>query len=120
MFVPQKVDFTIYQGSSLRLAWEIVQKGTASPVDLTGYKARMQMRERLKDEGTVLDLTTENGGISIAVSPEKTLLTIYASPATTAGISVKKGVYDLELVDASGEVFRLMEGGVTVSPEVTR
>lgn len=120
MLIPQEFDFTIYQGSTLRLSWEIVQAGTTTPIDLTGYTARMQARAKLADTDTILDLTTENGGITITVVPEKTTIAIYADAATTAAIPVTKGVYDMELVDTSGDVYRLMHGTIAVSREVTR
>jgi hypothetical protein len=104
----------------LKKAWELVEKDTENPVDLTGYTARMQVREKLKATDTILDLTTENHGITITIDSEKTTLTVYADAETTAGITVSKGVYDLELIDTSGDVYRLMEGTVTVSKEVTR
>ena len=120
MLVPQEIDFTIYQGASLKKEWELVAKGTEDPIDLTGYTARMQVRAKIKDTTPILDLTTENDGITITVGAEKTTLAIYANAATTAAITASKGIYDLELIDTSGDVYRLMSGSITVSKEVTR
>ncbi|MBI9090141.1 MAG: hypothetical protein JEZ12_13075 [Desulfobacterium sp.] len=120
MFKPQQIDLTIYQGSSFKKAWEMVEKGTEDPIDLTGYKARMQVRGKLKDDAAILDLTTENGGITITVVTDKTTLALYVPATATAAITAAKGVYDLELVDAAGDVYRLMQGTVAISKEVTR
>jgi len=38
-------------------------------IDLTGYTARLQVREKYSSEVKLLDLTTENGGITLGESP---------------------------------------------------
>ena len=40
--------------------------------------------------------------------------------STTAGIEEGMYVYDIEITSSAGTVTRLMEGNVTVNPEVTR
>jgi len=120
MFIPQKVDLTIYQGACFKQAWEMVDKVSGDPIDLTGYIARMQIRGKIKDAEHIVDLTTENKGITITGTAEKTILALYISADVTAGLVVSKGVYDLELIDAPGDVYRLMQGVVTISKEVTR
>lgn len=120
MFTPHKIDLTIYQGATFQRSWSIVESGGDEPIDLSGYTARMQIREKLKSETVVLELTTENGRITIDVGEEATTLSLYIDPATTAGITVTKGVFDLELIDISDDVYRLMEGSVAISKEVTR
>jgi hypothetical protein len=68
----------------------------------------------------VLELTTENGGITIDDAAGKVSLEI--SAAQTSALTMTSGVYDLEIVsdDATPVVTRLLAGKVTVSPEVTR
>lgn len=87
------------------------------PVDLTGYTARAHFRSSVGAAAVLLELTTENGGIEI--HPEG-LVTIVIGEEQTAAITWSAAVYDLELVDPVGAVTRLVEGDVTVSPEVTR
>jgi hypothetical protein len=88
------------------------------PVDLTGYTARMQIRETVDDEDVVLELTTENGGITLGGTNGQITLLIDADD--TAALTVDKAVYDLELIDGSGIVTRLVSGEITVTKEVTR
>ena len=59
MFKPAQLDLIIYQGATFRktFGWK------SSSLDLTGYTARMQIREKIKNSTVVADLTTENGGI---------------------------------------------------------
>jgi hypothetical protein len=42
------------------------------------------------------------------------------TPAVTGAIEEGMYVYDLEITSSAGAVTRLMEGSITVNPEVTR
>jgi len=82
-------------------------------IDLTGYTARMQARPYVGSPNKVLDLTTENGGISIAAATGKITWTVAAS--VTAAIKQDSLVYDLELIAPDGTVTRVIQGTLTVS-----
>lgn len=88
-----------------------------APVDLTGFIARMNIKDKVG--GTLLlSLTTLNGGIVID-NVTKTI-TLVISAAATAALPWKKGVFDLEMESTSGIVTKLVSNGqVTVSDEVT-
>lgn len=118
MIAPQEIDLTIYQGATYRKSWDLASNDT--PMDLTGWTARMQIREKLKSDVVLQELTTENDGIVIDVTAEYTRLSLYINPADTASLPVKKGVYDLELIDVNGDVARLLMGKVVIDQEVTR
>lgn len=85
------------------------------PVDLTGAKARMQIRAGLGG-ALLLELTTENDGLAIT-GPGTLIRTL--SAAQTAALTWTDGVYDLEVEYADGTVQRYLQGAVTVSREVT-
>lgn len=87
-----------------------------TPVDMTGYTARMAIKDKIG--GTVLlSLTTVNSRI-VLDNTAKTIRLLVAA-TDTAAITWAKGVYDLEMVSASGEVTSLMSGSVSVVKEVT-
>lgn len=110
-------DITIEQGATYRL--DIVWKDNAgAPINLTGYTARMQVREKVSSETALLDLTSQNGGIVLGGATGA--IAIVAAATMTDDITAKRGVYDLELVAPGGVVTRLIGGAVTISPEVTR
>lgn len=88
------------------------------PMDLSGYTARMQIRNKLSDTSFLLELTTENGRI-ILNNTLKTI-TLYVSATDTAAITWTSGIYSLELVSSTGIVTTLMNGNVLVKQEVTR
>ena len=87
-----------------------------TPVDMTGYTARMTIKTAVG--GTViLALDSTLGGVSIDVSGR--LITISITAVQTAAITQSRGVYDLEMVSTDGVVTKLMAGAVTVAKEVT-
>lgn len=111
-----KRDIYIEQGATFRLnlLWK---DSLGNPVNLTGYSARMQVRRAYNNPYTLLSLTSSDGTITLGGS----LGTIVVDgPALlTEEMSSRVGVYDLELESADGTVTRLLEGKVTISPEVT-
>lgn len=88
------------------------------PVDLSNYTARMQMRSSAGSDVVLLELTTENGGLTLG-GTDGTVSRMIAATATAA-LAFRTAVYDLELVDGAGNVTRLAEGAVCVDREVTR
>lgn len=113
---PGKYNFVCPQGAtfSKQLSYLI----DSVPVNLTGYTARMQVREKSSSPAKIIDLTTENGGITLGGPSGTVQLDISAS--TTESLVPKTYVYDLELVSSGNFVVRLIEGQFTVTPEVTR
>ncbi len=112
-----KVDLKIEQGATYQhpFAWK---DNNGTPIDITGWTARMHIRSSVSDDVVLMELTTGNGRITLDGPEGKVTLTISATDTTA--ISWKKGVYDLELEDPGGYVKRLVEGKVSVSMETTR
>lgn len=110
-------NFQIEQGATLLkpIVWK---DSTGAAVNLTGYTARMQVRQNASAEEVLLELSTANSKISI--TPLTGTITMIFSAATTAAIDWKRGKYDLELISPDGTVTRLIEGEITVSREITR
>lgn len=107
--------FAIEQGTDYdkTLIW---RDNTGNPVNLTGYTARMQLRPSVSSETVLLDLTTENGGITLGGATGE--ITLHFTESNTSPV-VKGGVFDLEMI-IGGKVKRLVQGSITVSREVTR
>lgn len=88
------------------------------PVNLTGYTARMQLREKV-DSTTVIDeITTANNGIVIDETNSR--ITLYISAIDTAAYTFTSAVYSLELISPTLEVTPLANGTLTLVKEVTR
>jgi hypothetical protein len=111
-------NLTIEQGATFRrvITWKN-SSGTA--INLTGFSARMQVRERIDDADVILELTTANGRITLG-GVLGTITMVAQDEVTTTLPEIRKGVYDLELESAGGEVTRLLRGSVEIIRQVTR
>lgn len=88
-----------------------------TPVDLTGYTARMQIRSSLDSSTVIQELTTANSGILID-NTYKTI-TIVLTATQTAALTFSSAVYSLELVTGT-EVYNFCTGTLTLVKEITR
>lgn len=113
-----KLNLGIDQGATFvkNVTWKTGKPAT--PVDLTGCTARMQIRPKVDSADVLVSLTTENGGITLGDAAGTVAIRIEAD--ATEDFTWKGGVYDLEIEFADGTVRRLLAGSVSVSPEVTR
>ena len=86
------------------------------PKDLTGWTARMQVRKKVGSE-VLLEATSEAG---ITLGGTAGTVRVKFTDEQTDTLMLKAAVYDLELEDEAGDVYRLLEGTVTIKPNVTR
>lgn len=103
LLVDQGADFT----TSINL-----NDNTGVAIDLSSFTGRAQMRKHYTSSNSVsIDVSASNSGV----------ITLSLSSAATANIVAGRYVYDVELVDSSSNtVSRIVEGIVTVTPNVTR
>lgn len=87
------------------------------PYDLTNHTARMQVRRTIESTTYIIELTTENGRISLDETGG--VITLSISAEDTSALT-SSGVYDLEIIDSNGTVSRVIQGTFTLSQEVTR
>ena len=114
---PGNYDITIYQGTSYSQQFTWKDQSNAL-VNLTGYSARMMARTSIDAAAPFITLTTANSGIVLGGSAGT--ITLSMSDTQTSALASTSGVYDLELIDGSGKVSRLLQGNLFVSAEVTR
>lgn len=111
-----KYKLKIEQGTTWRKVF--VWKAAGVPVDMTGWKARMQIREAVDADEILQELTSENGGIAIV--PLLGQFTLQMTDAQTSALDFDVAVYDVELIDSGNEVTRIISGSVSLSRGVTR
>jgi kynureninase len=107
------------QGSTLSRT--IVWKDPAKkPILLDGYTARMKVRAASTSSTVVLELTTENGRITLGQSNGQ--ISLLVTDEVMATVAEGKYQYDLELVAPSSNlyVYKILKGNFVVRPEVTR
>ena len=88
-----------------------------APVDMTGYTARMVIRECKDDSASLLDLTTENGGITITISTGT--IELEATPTQTSNLTAGDGVYEIELY-VGADVIGFATGKAKIYQEIIR
>ena len=125
--------FTIEQGATTD--FELVYKDSSgNPIDLTGYEARMQLKDSiggsstfltlsssLKSDGTGLNLSG-SGGNAASKPLTSGSIGVFISHTSSSNLTFGTAVYDLEIVSGSGVgtvVTRLIQGKVSLSKEVT-
>lgn len=108
-------DIKFKQGETFNPTWTYKIAGVA--VNLTGYTARLQMRDAT---GTLIgaELNTSNGGITLGGSAG-TISPLVTSTAS-ASIDPIEGAWDLLLIAPSSTSQNyLLEGNVAVLPRIT-
>lgn len=127
-----KYSFVIEQGTTVN--FEIQYKDSNnSPVDLTGYSAKMQLRDSYADtpnstvyltlssslnpDGTGLNLNGLNGTLPLTSGS----IGIYIASCTSSLLTFDTAFYDLEIYSGSNcpYTIRLLEGQIRLSKQVT-
>lgn len=109
-------DFTIEQGTTLVKTF-VWKSSTGVPRNLTGFSARLHIREFYEDAEPLVAMSSADG--SIEITPLTGTITLNFSPEMTSGEYWRRGKYDLELVNSDGSVTRLVKGKIRLSWEVT-
>lgn len=106
-----KANLLIDQGATYATKLNITDTN-GSAVDLTGYTAAAQIRKHYTSSNSVSFNTSIQTGTGAVI--------LQLSANATANIAAGRYVYDVELTDSSGKISRIVEGIVTISPNVTR
>jgi len=109
-------DILVDQGATLNRAL-FLKNSAKRPINLTGFSARMHIRNSINSSIIVEILTTDNEQITIDEPTGR--IDIYLSPAETEALEAKKYVYDLELESPEGEVTKVVSGQLIVRSEIT-
>ena len=113
-------NITCQQGATFQrqITWTDSAK---DPYNLTGYTARMQVRDNVSSNTIIATLSTTAGNTgTITLGGIAGTVDLLISATNTAALTAGQYVYDLELVSGGGVVTRLLEGNFRVSAEVTR
>jgi hypothetical protein len=123
-----KYSFVIEQGATLQFQVDWTDE-SGSAMDLTGYHARMQVRPMVESSEVFLNLSSSlsdscGTGLNLSGSNGITPLQsgsigVYVSAHSSSLLTFGEAYYDLELVNGC-EVYRLLEGKVRLSKNVTR
>ncbi len=109
-------NITCEQGSTFSRTFTI-QNPDNTVYDLTAFSARLQIRKDF--DSTSVMFTASSGNGHIVISPLFGEITVDISAAETATIT-RNGVYDLEIYNAQGVVYKVVKGRFTLDREVTK
>lgn len=106
----QKVQIIIDQGSTFSRDFSFLDND-GDPIDFSTYSANSQMRKFYSSSNSFSFNVSlfSNGQITLGMTAN-----------TTGSIEAGRYVYDLEVQAPDGTISRLVEGVVTVTPQVTR
>jgi hypothetical protein len=99
------------------LTW---RDGSGALVNLTGYTAKLQLRQRLRSGvgDTPVDEFTESAGLTLGGADGT--ITWAMTPAETTALPVGALAYDLRLTSGTGNVVFLVYGYLNVQEAVTQ
>jgi len=115
--MPDITDFQLGQGESFKIYVQLLhQSGSSTPLDITDYSMSGQIRENYSTDELAAEFTFTK------VQPYASgAFFVELAPTTTAGLSQRKYVYDVTISSGSTPAIRrILEGGLTVRPAVTR
>lgn len=106
-----RVNILIDQGTDFTTSVNLTDNNGAQ-LDLTGMSAASQIRKTHSSSNAT--------SFSTSLANTTGTLTLSLNNSVTSSLSAGRYVYDVELTDSSSVVSRILEGIVTVTPEVTR
>jgi len=108
------VELIMDQGASFNNVINLTDDLSNASLNILGYTVRSQMRRSYYSANATANITctitnSSNGEITMSMTAANTTL-------------IKSGRYlfDLETVDTNGIVSRVLEGIITVTPQITR
>lgn len=106
-------ELTVDQGSTFESTIDLVTDDGAV-INVAGYVFSGQIRKSYYSSNATANLTmtivdAANGNVKVSLSA-----------ANTANIKAGRYLYDIKMTDTSNIVTRLVEGIITITPQVTR
>lgn len=115
-----KYNITVEKGSSYSKKFTY-KDGEGVLINLSGYTARMKAKRSKSvpfvTDTALVDMTTENGKITLGGALGTVILNLTASE--TAALPTCVGYYDIELIQGSN-VTRFLEGEFNIVDEITK
>jgi hypothetical protein len=106
-------EITIDQGATFETTIDLIADDGAS-INVAGYSFQGQIRKSYYSGSAAADFIIQT------VNAETGNVKIHLSPETTSTIQPGRYVYDVKMTDTANVVTRIVEGIVTVTPQVTK
>lgn len=106
-----KANLIIDQGTTYSTSIDIADDNDM-PIDLTGYTGSAQIRKHYSSSNST--------PFSVSIDSADGVVTLSLTSTQTRSLTAGRYVYDVELTNTSNVVSRIVEGIVTITPQVTR
>lgn len=106
-----KANLLIDQGTTFSTVINLTDDA-GEPIDLTGYTGRSQIRKHYT--------SSNSQSFSVSLGGTSGTIALSLTADQTANLIAGRYVYDAEVISSGNTVSRIVEGIVTVTPEVTR
>jgi len=106
-----KANLVIDQGTTYATSINITNEEDQI-IDLTGCTGAAQIRKHYSSTNAV--------SFSVSIDPTEGLVSLFLTTTQTNTLIPGRYVYDVEITDSANVVSRILEGIVTVTPQVTR
>jgi len=116
--VAGELTIKVEQGATFDLPMIWSDENQSPVIGLETWTARLHVRKKVTDPTTLLELTTENGGLILGGSVGE--VRIFMSDSLTSSLTWRVGSYHLEMVSSTGRVTRLLSGKMHVDSEIAR
>jgi hypothetical protein len=104
----------IDQGTTFSTVIDLTNQDN-SPMNLTGYTIQAQIRKSYQSS-TFWNFTASVYGV-----PTNGQIRLQVAPATTSAMRAGRYLYDIEITNTTTQdKYRVLEGIVVISPEITR
>lgn len=108
------VEIFVDQGTTWNSVINLTDDTTNTPINVYGYTAQSQIRRSYYSANITANITcafsnTANGELTLSMNA-----------ATTANIRAGRYVFDVKTMDTANTVSRVIEGIITILPQVTR
>lgn len=108
------VELYIDQGTTFNNVINLTDDITNTPINVAGYIVRGQLRRSYYSSNPSANLTCT---ITDAANGE---ITLSMTDTQTSQIKAGRYLFDLETKDTNNVISRVLEGIITVTPEITR
>ena len=115
----QRKNLRVDQGSDFRHTFLYREPDGETPIDLTDFSARAQVRESIWSQTPLYEASTESSGLLIA-DPVNGKVVLSIPGSVSEGWLVDQAVYDIEVVDATSKPSRIVQGTIFIDREATR
>jgi hypothetical protein len=112
----EEVNFRVVQGDTFS-AIVTYQNPDGTNINLTGYTARMDVRNEQSGKVLCASATSPTG---IVINPGNGQLTITFTPAQTRKFTTPNAAYQLKIISQSGVHTTILSGYFSVTPAVIR